>query len=102
MKKYFEQGKSQPGWNFGSVDIVWTYNNNFFTLPPGISHTAWKVSKYGVISGPYFLVFGLNTEIYSENLRSQSENRKTQTRNNSVFGRFSRSDIIPDKWQRTS
>ena len=25
--------------------------------------TAWKVSKYGVISGPYFPVFGLNTEI---------------------------------------
>ena len=22
------------------------------------------MSKYGVISGPYFLVFGLNTEIY--------------------------------------
>ena len=30
-----------------------------------ITHnTAWKVSKYGVISGPYFPVFGLNTEIY--------------------------------------
>ena len=28
------------------------------------SITAWKVSKYGVISGPYFPVFGLNTEIY--------------------------------------
>ena len=25
-------------------------------------HTAWKVSKYVVISGPYFPVFGLNTE----------------------------------------
>ena len=24
--------------------------------------TAWKVSKYGVISGPYFPAFGLNTE----------------------------------------
>ena len=23
--------------------------------------TAWKVSKYGVLSGPYFPVFGLNT-----------------------------------------
>ena len=23
------------------------------------------MSKYGVFSGPYFLVFGLNTEIYS-------------------------------------
>ena len=26
--------------------------------------TAGKVSKYGVFSGPYFPVFGLNTEIY--------------------------------------
>ena len=26
---------------------------------------AWKVSKYEVISGPYFPVFGLNTQIYS-------------------------------------
>ena len=27
--------------------------------------TAWKVCKYRVFSGPYFPVFGLNTEIYS-------------------------------------
>ena len=26
--------------------------------------TAWKVSKYGVFSGPYFPVFRLNTEKY--------------------------------------
>ena len=26
--------------------------------------TAGKDSKYGVFSGPYFPVFGLNTEIY--------------------------------------
>ena len=26
--------------------------------------TVWKVSKYGVISGPYFPAFGLNTERY--------------------------------------
>ena len=29
-----------------------------------ISFTAWKVSKYGVISDPYFPVFGLNTGKY--------------------------------------
>ena len=29
-----------------------------------ILYTAWKVSKYGVFFGPYFPVFGLNTEIY--------------------------------------
>ena len=28
------------------------------------SLTAWKVSKYAVISGPYFPVFGLNTGNY--------------------------------------
>ena len=26
--------------------------------------TVWKVSKYGVFSGPYFSVFGLNTRKY--------------------------------------
>ena len=31
--------------------------------------TALKVSKYGAFSGPYFPVFGLNTEIYSVNVR---------------------------------
>ena len=31
--------------------------------------TARKMSKYGVFSGSYFLVFGLNTEIYGVNLR---------------------------------
>ena len=36
-----------------------------------VHHTinAWKVSKYGVFSGSYFPVFGLNTEIYGVNLR---------------------------------
>ena len=53
--------------------------------------TAWKACKYGVFSGPYFPVCGLNTEIYGVNLRVQSEHRKRQTRKNSVFGHFSRS-----------
>ena len=26
--------------------------------------TAWKISKYGLFSDPYFPVFGLNTEKY--------------------------------------
>ena len=60
------------------------------TLP---NSTVWKVSKYGVISGPYFPVFGLNTEIYFVNLRIQFEYRKIRTRNNSVFGHFSRSGL---------
>ena len=48
--------------------------------------------KYGGFSGPYFPVFGPNTEIYSANLRIQSEYRKVRTRKNSVFGHFSRSE----------
>ena len=55
--------------------------------------TARKVSKYGVISGLYFPVFGLNTESYDVNLRIQSEYREIRTRNNSIFGHFSRSVI---------
>ena len=41
-------------------------NAELFRLegPFCLFNTAWKVSKYGVISGPYFPVFGLNTEIY--------------------------------------
>ena len=56
---------------------------------PAQKNTAWKVPKYGVFSGPYFPVFGLNTEIY---LRVQSEYKKIRTRKNSVFGHFSRSE----------
>ena len=38
------------------------------------------MTKYGVFSGPYFPVFGLNTEIYGVNLHIQSEYRKIRTR----------------------
>ena len=41
------------------------------------------MSKYGVISGPYF-----------RNLRIQSEYKKIRARNSSVFGHFSRSDTL--------
>ena len=34
------------------------------------------MSKYGVTSGPYFSVFGQNTEVYFVNLRIQCEHRK--------------------------
>ena len=49
------------------------------------------MSKYGVISGPSFLVFVLKTERYGLSLRIQSEYRNIRTRNNSVFGHFPRS-----------
>ena len=50
--------------------------------------TAWKVSNYGVFSGPYFPAFGLNTERYEVSLRIQSECGKIRTRKKSVFGHF--------------
>ena len=53
-----------------------------------------KMSKYGVFSGLYFPVFGMNTETYGVNLRIQSEYRKIRTRKNSVFEQFSRSDSV--------
>ena len=40
-------------------------------------------------SGPYFPEFGLNTEIYSVNLRIQSEYRKNSEKK-PTFGHFSR------------
>ena len=50
----------------------------------------WKVSKCAVFFGPYFPMFGLNTEIYSVNLRIQSDYEKIWTRKSSVFENFSR------------
>ena len=47
-------GKGKKSFFFWHVDIKgWDY-----------SIIAWKVSKYGVFSGPYFPTFGLNTERY--------------------------------------
>ena len=53
--------------------------------------TAWKLSKYGVFSGPYFLAFVINMEKYFVSLRIQPECGKIRTRKNSVFGHFSHS-----------
>ena len=50
------------------------------------------------ISGPYFPVFSLNTEIYTVNLRIQFEYRKMQTRKNSIFWHFSRSVSFTTKY----
>ena len=46
------------------------------------------MSKYGVFSGPYFSVFGLNTEIYGVNLRIQFEYRKIRTRKTPYLDNF--------------
>ena len=71
-------------------------NNHRVTIRVRDPFTAWNVSKYRVISGPYFPVFGLNTEIYEVSLYIQSGYRKIWTSNNSVFGHFSSSDYAPN------
>ena len=48
------------------------------------------MTNYGVFSGRYFLLFGLNTERYGVSLRIQSKYGKIRTRKKSVFGQFSR------------
>ena len=40
------------------------------------TNTAWKVTKYGVFSGLYFPLFGLNSDIYTVNVRIQLDTRK--------------------------
>ena len=52
------------------------------------------MSKYRVISGPYFPAFGLNTKRCEVSLRIQSKCRKIKTRNYSAFGHFSRCVIL--------
>ena len=92
------------------IIIVWTNVKNYRIF---FKHRCFKLHlhcmksvKYTVISGPYFPVFGLNTEIYGVNIRIQSKYRKIRTINNNfVFGPFSRSaamrrtSIFPDKSQ---
>ena len=59
------------------IDYQIKFNEHIFT-------TVGKLSKCGVFSGPYFPVFGLNTEIFGVNLRIQSEYRKIWTRKNTT------------------
>ena len=56
--------------------VLWTQHDEIIITVITTSkqkpfYTAWKVYKYGVFSGPYFPVFGLNTEIYGVNLLSK-------------------------------
>ena len=55
--------------------IFWLILSDFQNEP--FTHakktTAWKVSKYGVFSAPYFPAFGTNTERYSVSLRIHSK-----------------------------
>ena len=47
------------GTKYINIDLHYDYT---------IHITAWKGSKYGVISGPYFPVFGLNTGKYRQEI----------------------------------
>ena len=96
--QHIREGKL-PFENKSQVNLVITFNWNYFPgevqgevkVPsPWQVFTAWKVSKYGVFSGPYFPAFGLNAEKYGVSLRIQSECGKIQARKNSVFEHFSR------------
>ena len=53
-----------------------------------IKLVVWKVTKCGVFPGPYFPVFGFNTEIYSVNLRIQSKCGKIWTRKTPYLDNF--------------
>ena len=76
------------------------YSNNSQCILAS-NYTAWKVSKYRVFSGPYFPVFGLNTEIGSVNFPIQSQYKKIRTRKNPYLDMqctFAERSII-DTWQ---
>ena len=54
-------------------------------------HCVKSVQIWSIFWPVFFLEFGLNTEIYSVNLRIRSECGEIRTRKNSVFRHFSRS-----------
>ena len=77
--------------------LVWTSPYLQITLRENIS-------SYGILFGHYFIVLGLNTEIYTVNLRIQSKYGKTLTRKNYAFEDFSHSlkNMITESMQFVS
>ena len=53
----------------------WVFS--IFELRIQYPYTAWKVSKSGVISGPYFPVFGPEISLYLETFHAVKATRKT-------------------------
>ena len=49
-------------------------------LSNGITHTAWKVPKYGVISGPYFPAYRMRENTDTWTLFTQCHNTKLNTK----------------------
>ena len=58
-------------------------------------HHCVKSVRIQSFSGPYIPAFGLNTKIYSVNLRIQSKCRKIRTRKTSNTDAFLRSKVLP-------
>ena len=52
------------GFYYGSKQEFWfrILNRGYFLQEIHLKLATWKVSKHGVLSGPYFSLFGLNTE----------------------------------------
>ena len=60
--------------NFGDFAFIWErgwFDGKIVNFSN--RSTPWKVFKYGVISGPYFPVFGLTVEIYGMNFEKDIE-----------------------------
>ena len=55
--------KKERSYSKKSLSSRGEYLNKILEVISGVV-TAWNVSKYGVIFGPYFPLFGMNTEIY--------------------------------------
>ena len=55
------------------------YAHIFVIDNPGIfwKNSVWKISKYGVFSGPHFPAFRLNTERYVARMRENTDQKKT-------------------------
>ena len=51
--------------NAGIFNLQNLLNKSRYEVEFLCGYTAWKVSKYGVFSGPYFPIFGLNTTIHA-------------------------------------
>ena len=95
FNRSFSTDQSSCGFESSCSHLSFRFRSCFEQGVPWHSgnYTAWNVSKYRVISGPYFPAFELNTERYFVSLRIQSECGKIRTRKNHVLGHFSRSAI---------
>ena len=60
--------------------IVFSNSSNYLLLTYDFLHSALKVSKYGVISGPYFPVFSSNTGKYGPEITLYLDNFHAMSR----------------------